>query len=69
MAKLQQDYMLQYPITDFVTVNGVRLEGNGVSPVVEAPAISKFGQPDVAVQKAVALLHRKQPIENPVIHT
>lgn len=51
-------YTLQYPITDFVTPNGIRLEGNGVVPLVEAKTTVKFGEKDEAVEKAVLLLGR-----------
>jgi carboxyl-terminal processing protease len=57
MTPLPNGYSLQYPISDYVTMRGIRLEKNGVTPEVEAP-ISKFGEKDVAIEKAVALLHR-----------
>jgi carboxyl-terminal processing protease len=49
-------FNLQYPLTDYVTVKGTRLEGNGVQPdllVVQ----DTFSTTDLAVQKATALLH------------
>ncbi|HZH97413.1 MAG TPA: S41 family peptidase, partial [Fimbriimonadaceae bacterium] len=60
MAPMPHGYMLQYPITDYITMQGLRLEGNGVQPVVEAPAAVRFGEPDVAVEKAVILLQRAE---------
>lgn len=58
MGPLPHGYMLQYPITDFVTSKGVRLEGNGVEPLLEAPQVVRWGEKDVAVEKAVLLLQR-----------
>ena len=60
MSPLPDGFVLQYPITDFVTVNGVRLEGTGVTPVIEAQTLVKFNQPDDAVEKATALLERAE---------
>lgn len=58
MNPLPHGYMIQYPITDFVTPRGVRLEGNGVEPLVEAPGIARFGEKDLAVERATLLLAR-----------
>lgn len=58
MNPMPDGFMLQFPITDFVTVNGVRLEGTGVTPVVDAPAIVKYNEKDEAVEKAALLLER-----------
>jgi len=58
MGPLPNGFMLQYPVTDFVTPQGVRLEGNGVEPVLEAPAIVRWGEKDVAVERATLLLQR-----------
>lgn len=47
-------FTLQYPISDYVTVKGLRIEGNGVVPtlVVEDPKIRMVGVPDPVVTKA-----------------
>ncbi len=58
MNPLPHGFMIQYPITDFVTPNGIRLEGNGVEPIVEAPGLIRWGEKDVAVERAVMLLAR-----------
>lgn len=58
MNPLPHGYMLQYPLTDFVTPQGVRLEGNGVEPVVDAPGIIRWGEKDLAVERATLLLTR-----------
>lgn len=56
MAPLPHGFMLQFPITDYVTVKGVRLEGTGVAPDLEVPPLVKYNEPDIAVEKAAALL-------------
>ncbi|HVL39083.1 MAG TPA: S41 family peptidase [Fimbriimonadaceae bacterium] len=57
MAPLPDGFMLQYPVTDYVTNGGLRLEGNGVLPDVDAPA-PRFGEKDEAIEKALVLLQR-----------
>lgn len=52
LVPLSGGYQLQYPITDYVTIKGVRLEGNGLKPDFEAAA-PKPKQPDKAVQLAI----------------
>lgn len=59
MAPLPEGFQLQFPINDYVTVKGLRLEGNGVSPDVQldrGPAILKKGEVDPAYQAAIARL-------------
>lgn len=48
-------FMLQYPLSDYVTIKGLRLEGNGVKPDIEAKdALYRLPtSPDVPVQKAI----------------
>lgn len=48
-------FMLQYPLSDYVSEGGVRLEGVGVTPDVltEEPRVRLPGQPDETVLKAV----------------
>ncbi len=59
MAPLADGWMLQFPLMDYITLGGVRLEGNGVSPDVEAPT-PRFKEPDQGIEKALALLKRAQ---------
>lgn len=59
MRPIANGYLLQYPITDYVTPNGVRLEGRGVIPVVEANPNPKFGEKDEAIVKAELYLQHK----------
>ncbi len=62
MAQLPHGYQLQYPITDYVSALGLRLENNGVTPDLDAkdPRVAKAGLADDPLDKAVALLHRVQ---------
>jgi len=59
MQPLPDGFQMQYPLSDYVTMHGVRLEGKGIEPDAEAP-IPRYGQKDVAIDKAVALLHRME---------
>jgi carboxyl-terminal processing protease len=58
MVPLPEGYTLLYPITDYVTGKGLRLEGNGVTPdvVAEDPKIPLPGTKDEVIDKAVASL-------------
>ncbi|MBS1712964.1 MAG: PDZ domain-containing protein [Armatimonadetes bacterium] len=49
MTPIAQRFVLQYPVMDYVTVKGHRLEGNGLVPDVSAPA-AQFGKEDEAVK-------------------
>ncbi len=62
LAQLPHGYQLQYPITDFVSPKGIRLEGTGITPDLTAkdPRVMKAGVADEPVDKAAALLHREQ---------
>jgi carboxyl-terminal processing protease len=53
-------FSLQYPIFDYVTVKGVRLEGNGVVPDATAPtpAFLPQGAKDPGVESALSLLSK-----------
>jgi carboxyl-terminal processing protease len=54
-------FMLQYPLSDYVTVSGLRLEGNGVTPDIEAadPKLRLPDTKDEVVEKAVQTLMTK----------
>ncbi len=56
MVPLPYGYQLQYPITDYVTIKGVRLEGNGIKPDIEAPT-PKANGPDKGVEEAINWYH------------
>lgn len=54
-ARLALDWEIQYPLTDYVTIKGMRLEGNPLTPDHEvAPAPS--AEEDLAVKKAMETL-------------
>jgi carboxyl-terminal processing protease len=55
-------FMLQYPLSDYVTIKGVRLEGTGVTPdfVVDEPRLRLPNKPDLTLQKALEVL-RAEP--------
>jgi carboxyl-terminal processing protease len=52
MAKLPHGYQLQYPIFDYVTGKGFRIEGKGLTPDIEAP-FAKYGEPDKAISASL----------------
>ncbi|MFM9873973.1 MAG: S41 family peptidase [Fimbriimonadaceae bacterium] len=45
-------FMLQFPVTDYVTIKGVRIEGHPIVPDREFE-IAKFGEPDLALTTAI----------------
>lgn len=53
ITSLPYEYQLQFPITDYVTIKGTRLEGNGVKPNVEAPFPRRPTDPDKGVEAAL----------------
>lgn len=55
-------FTLQYPISDYVTVKGLRIEGNGVVPTaeVEDPKVRLPNTKDPVVEKATALLTKSE---------
>jgi carboxyl-terminal processing protease len=56
-----EGYMLQFPIQDYKTKGGVRLEGNGVKPDVEISTRAARrvlpGQTDEGIEMALKVLH------------
>ena len=59
MRVLDYGFLLQYPLMDYVTIKGRRLEGNGLVPDVIAPP-SRFGQTDIGVQEALRVFKAKK---------
>lgn len=53
-------FMLQFPLSDYVTIKGVRLEGMGVTPntVVNEPLIHSPTTPDPVIDKALEILSK-----------
>ncbi len=59
IPRINYNFTMQYPISDYVTVRGLRIEGHGIEPDVTADVRARIpGKPDVAVDKALMLLHR-----------
>lgn len=56
-GRLPQGFECQYPVQDYVTALGVRLEKNPLKPDIEI-ASGKFGQGDDAPQRALDLLKK-----------
>lgn len=56
MWPIAEGFTLQFPVTDYVTIKGYRIEGNGVKPDVEVDTAARFGEPDKAVLAAVKSL-------------
>ncbi|HSI73002.1 MAG TPA: S41 family peptidase [Fimbriimonas sp.] len=56
------DYMIQYPVSDYVTIRGRRLEGNGVIPDIEAkdPQIRLPNAKDAVIEAALSLLAKSK---------
>ncbi len=51
-GKLPGGYELQFPVSDYVTIKGIRLEGNPVKPDIEASGKDVTGQ-DAAIAAAI----------------
>ncbi|MCE9559421.1 MAG: hypothetical protein K8R88_10760 [Armatimonadetes bacterium] len=51
MRPLKYNFQIQYPFQDYVTIKGVRLEGNGVEPNLIAGTPRSKADPDPAVDK------------------
>lgn len=56
MAQLPNGYVLQFPFNDYVTIKGLRLEGNGVTPDVEAPTPRSRLDSDKGIEAALKAL-------------
>jgi len=55
-------YMIQLPIQDYVTLKGVRLEGNGIKPDFEVPdpIVHRKDSKDLAIEKARQILSQSK---------
>lgn len=49
MWPLKHKFQIQFPFQDYVTVKGVRLEGQGVTPDIKAKSQTRLSEPDPAV--------------------
>jgi len=52
MRPMEHGYLLQFPLTDYVTPKGMRIEGNGIKPDHDVDTVVRFGETDLCVQKA-----------------
>jgi carboxyl-terminal processing protease len=57
-GRLPHGFEIQYPVSDYVTAQGVRLEGNPVQPQIEVTA-QQGEEGDVVLQRAVEALKAK----------
>lgn len=55
-GKLPQGFEIQYPVSDYVTAKGTRLESNPIKPDAEASSTKTEDGKDPAVEKALELL-------------
>ena len=58
-GKLPQGYEIQYPVSDYVTAKGTRLEANPIKPDAEASATKTEDGKDPGIEKALELLKGK----------
>lgn len=56
MFPISEKFLLQFPLMDYVTIKGYRIEGNGLKVDQEAP-VARVGEEDKAVTAAVKLLN------------
>lgn len=57
-AKLEGGFELQYPVSDYVTIKGVRLEANPLQPDVTVDAKQETGKPDPVIEAAFEKLRK-----------
>ncbi|MBI1332991.1 MAG: hypothetical protein GC165_08930 [Armatimonadetes bacterium] len=55
-TKLTEGFSIQIPVSDYVTIKGVRLEANPIQPDVEVTAVRKDNEPDPVIAKALETL-------------
>ena len=54
--KLVEGFSIQIPVSDYITIKGIRLEANPLKPDVEVTAVRKEGEPDSVITKAIEIL-------------
>lgn len=60
-APLPKGFQLQFPINDYVTIKGLRLEGNGVKPDIEAPTPRRSSEEDKGLAEALKWFDAQKP--------
>jgi carboxyl-terminal processing protease len=58
MIPATNNFTIQFPFQDYVTVRGLRLEGNGVAPDVPGSNVPRPGQEDTSLKKALLVCQR-----------
>lgn len=58
-VKLPEDYGLQYPVSDYISASGIRLEGHPLLPDVEVPLPTPMSG-DIAPEKALERLRTEE---------
>ena len=59
MQRLVNGYLLQFPLTDYVTLSGLRIEGIGLEPSIVAQD-HRFGEADNGVAEALKWFHDRR---------
>ncbi len=57
--KLTEGFSIQIPVSDYVTIKGVRLEANPIQPDLEITDVRKDGETDPVITKAIEFLKGK----------
>jgi carboxyl-terminal processing protease len=58
-TKLVEGFSIQIPVSDYITVKGVRLEAHPIKPDVEVTAVRKENEADPVITKALETLRGK----------
>lgn len=58
-TKLVEGFSIQIPVSDYITVKGVRLEAHPIKPDVEVTAVRKENEADPVIAKALETLRGK----------
>jgi carboxyl-terminal processing protease len=53
MWPIKEGFTLQFPVTDYVTIKGLRIEGTGIVPDVLAETSARYGEEDKALTAAL----------------
>lgn len=56
MWPIKEGFTLQFPVTDYVTIKGLRIEGTGIVPDVVAETNVRYGEEDKALTSALKTL-------------
>ena len=59
MQAIDHGFLMQVPMMDYVTIKGLRIEGNGLMPDVMALS-PRYGEKDIGVSEAIRTFKEKQ---------